>query len=140
MIAALLFVIVFMTGQAPQDATIEELKKIEDRLAGSWKQGDCDGWGANLDPQWSVIHVTGAIMTKAQVMELCKAPESRFEAFNMDEIVVRSFGNAAVVTGRTLVTTRGVTPQTVRLRFTDVFVRRSGRWLIVASQGTLVQP
>jgi ketosteroid isomerase-like protein len=71
---------------------------------------------------------------------LCKAPESRFEAFNMDEIVVRSFGNAAVVTGRTLVTTRGVTPQTVRLRFTDVFVRRSGRWLIVASQGTLLQP
>jgi hypothetical protein len=44
------------------------------------------------------------------------------------------------VTGRTLVTTRGVTPQTVRLRFTDVFVRRSGRWLIVASQGTLLQP
>jgi hypothetical protein len=33
-----------------------------------------------------------------------------------------------------------MTPQTVRLRFTDVFVRRSGRWLIVASQGTLLQP
>ena len=85
MISALLLVIVFMTGQAPQDATTGELKKIEDRLAASWKQGDCDAWGASLDPQWSVIHVTGAIMTKVQVMELCKAPESRFETFNMDE-------------------------------------------------------
>ena len=140
MISALLLVMAVMTGQPPQDAATGELKKIEDRLAASWKQGDCDAWGANLDPQWSVIHVTGAIMTKAQLMELCKAPESRFETFNIDELAVRSFGDAAVVTGRTLVTTRGATPQTVRLRFTDVFVRRSERWLIVASQGTLLQP
>jgi Domain of unknown function (DUF4440) len=140
MISALLFVFAFMSGQAGQAATTEELKKIEGQLAASWKQGDCDAWGASLDPQWSVIHVTGAIMTKVQVMELCKAPESRFETFDMDDLVVRPFGNAAVVTGRTLVKTRGATPQTVRLRFTDVFVRRSGRWLIVASQGTLLQP
>lgn len=140
MISALLFVMVFMTGQSAQDATTGELRKIEDQLAASWKKGDCDAWSANLDPDWSVIHVTGAIMTRGQVLELCKAPESRFEAFNIDEIVVRSYGNAAVVTGRTLVTTRGPAPQTVRLRFTDVFVRRTGRWLIVASQGTLLQP
>jgi hypothetical protein len=140
MISALLFVLVVMSGQSAQDATSGELRKIEDQLAASWKKGDCEAWGANLDGGWSVIHVTGAIMTKAQVLELCKAPESRFEAFNVDEIVVRSFGNAAVVTGRTVVTTSGAAPQTVRLRFTDVFVRRTGRWLIVASHGTLLQP
>ena len=54
---------------------------------------------------------------------------------------VRLYGDStAVVTGRTVVTTSAATPQTVRLRFTDVFVRRTGRWLIVASHGTLLQP
>jgi hypothetical protein len=46
------------------------------------------------------------------------------------------FGDAAVVTGRTTVTTGGATPATVRLRFTDVFSRRSGTWLVVASHAT----
>jgi hypothetical protein len=134
-----LFALALIAGQSEPDATAGELRKIEGQLAASWKNGDCEAWGANLDADWSVIHVTGAIMTKAQILELCKVPESRFEAFNVDEIVVRSFGNAAVVTGRTVVTTSGAAPQTVRLRFTDVFVRRTGRWLIVASQGTLLQ-
>ena len=136
----IVLVLALVTGQSGQGATDRELRKIEDQLAQSWKKGDCEAWGANLDGEWSVIHVTGAIMTKAQVLALCKAPESRFEAFNVDEIVVRSFGDAAVVTGRTVVTTSGAAPQTVTLRFTDVFVRRSGRWLIVASHGTLLQP
>ena len=136
----IVFVLALVTGQSGQGATDSELRKIENQLAQSWKKGDCEAWGANLDGEWSVVHVTGAIMTKGQVLELCKAPESRFEAFDIDEIVVRSFGNAAVVTGRTVVTTSAATPQTVRLRFTDVFVRRTGRWLIVASHGTLLQP
>ena len=38
MISAVLLVMAFMTGQAPQDATTGELKKIEDRLAASWKR------------------------------------------------------------------------------------------------------
>jgi hypothetical protein len=137
----LLFVLMAWAGQvAAQDTTAGELKKIEGQLADSWKTGNCDAWGAHLDSEWSVVHVTGAILTKAQLLELCEAPESRFESFNIDEIVVRTFGDSAVVTGRTVVTTRGPTAQTVRLRFTDVFVRRNGRWLVVASQGTLLQP
>jgi uncharacterized protein DUF4440 len=49
---------------------------------------------------------------------------------------VRPFGDTAVVTGRTSVRTGGAAPMTVTLRFTDVFVRRSGHWLAVASQAT----
>ena len=137
----LLFVLMVLAGQAAaQDTTAGELKKIEGQLADSWKTGNCAAWGAHLDSEWSVIHVTGAILTRAQLLELCQAPESRFESFNIDDIVVRTFGDSAVVTGRTVVTTRTPTAQTVRLRFTDVFVRRNGRWLVVASQGTLLQP
>src|SRR5262245_8222185 len=116
----LLLALLVLAGQAAApETTAGELKKIEGQLADSWKTGNCDAWGAHLDSEWTVIHVTGAILTKAQLLELCEAPESRFESFNIDEIVVRAFGDSAVVTGRTVVTTREPTPQTVRLRFTD---------------------
>jgi ketosteroid isomerase-like protein len=56
----------------------------------------------------------------------------------VDDVAVRVFGDAAVVTGRTVA--RGNSPGAapVELRFTDVFVRQDGRWLAVASQGTPV--
>ena len=43
-----------------------------------------------------------------------------------------------VVTGRTTATTKGPSPQTVTLRFSDFFVRRNGPWLVVASHATRI--
>ncbi len=68
---------------------------------------------------------------------MCKAPRSPIETLKVDDLSVRAFGDAAVVTGRTTVTTGGADP-TLTLRFTDVFVRRAGRWQVVASQATRI--
>ena len=50
-------------------------------------------------------------------------------------------GNAAVVTGINHV--RGKDDKGVafdrRTRFTDTFIKRDGRWLVWATQGTLIQ-
>ena len=83
---------------------------------------------------------TGAVITKAQAMEMCRKPQVPIEAFTIDQVVVRPFGDTAVVTGRTTVTTGDASPETLRLRFTDVFVRRAGRWQVVASHATRVAP
>jgi ketosteroid isomerase-like protein len=76
------------------------------------------------------------VVTRAQAIADCKSAAVPIVSFDMDDIAVRVFGDAAVVTGRTTVTTGGATPATVRLRFTDVFSRRSGTWLVVASHAT----
>jgi ketosteroid isomerase-like protein len=57
----------------------------------------------------------------------------------IDDVSVRVFGDAAVVTGRT----HGVgefsgTPYDVVIRFTDTFVRRDGRWQAVASHASVL--
>ena len=113
-----------------------ELAQFEQRLAAAWKAGDCEGWGAMLAPAWSVIHITGQVMTKAEVLTLCRAQRSPVETNVVDEVSVRSFGDAAVVTGRTTYAAGGVT---IRLRFTDVFARTNGRWLVVASHATRLE-
>jgi hypothetical protein len=116
--------------------TTRELTRIEQRLAATWKAGDCTGWGAMLAPEWSVIHITGSVISKAEALQLCRAPTVSIEAFDVDEIAVRSFGDTAVVTGQTRVVTGGAAPGQVSLRFTDVFIRKNGQWQGVASQAT----
>ena len=91
-----------------------------------------------IAPEWSVTHVTGEILTRAHVLEMCRKPAVPIASFTIDDVSVRVFGDAAVVTGRTTVTVGGTAPSTVKLRFTDVFIRRSGRWLAVASQATSI--
>jgi ketosteroid isomerase-like protein len=117
-----------------------ELERIEQQLAAAWKAGDCAGWGALLAPEWSVTHVTAAILTKAEALAMCKAPRQTQEDHRIDDLSVRVFGDSAIVTGRNTVSTGGTAPTTLRLRFTDVFVRRDGRWQAVATHATRLTP
>lgn len=126
--------------QSSESAVTRALEQIELQLATSWKNGDCDAWGALIAPEWSVIDITGAVITKSQALQMCRAPEAPIETFVIDEVSVRSFDDAAVATGRTTATTGGPKSETVRLRFTDVFIRRAGRWQVVASHATRLAP
>jgi Domain of unknown function (DUF4440) len=83
---------------------------------------DCAGWGALLANDWTVTHVDAQIITKAQALEICRTGPAITST--MDQLAVRSYGDMAVVTGRTVATTAGADPVSVRLRFTDVCVRQ----------------
>ena len=123
--------------QPSQDAAVNaQLEGIEQRLAATWQKGECSAWGAMIAPEWSVIHITGDVITRAEVLEMCNAPRTGTETFEVGDLFIRLFGDAAVVTGRTTVTVRGPNPGTLTLRFTDVFIRREGRWQVVASHAT----
>jgi len=137
---ALAFALLAGQPAARASSVTTELERIEQRIAAAWKNGDCAAWGAVAADEWSVVHITGAVITKAQALEMCRKPQAPIDTFAIDQIVVRPFGDTAVVTGRTMVTTGGNDPETVRLRFTDVFVRRGGRWQVVASHATRLAP
>ena len=136
----LAIVLAALASQGGDPSVKRELELIEQRLAATWRNGDCQAWGALVAPGWSVIHITGDVITKAKALEMCNAPRAAIESFKIDEVSVRVFGDAAVVTGRTTAATGGATPATVTLRFTDVFIRRAGRWQVVASQATELRP
>ena len=121
--------------QATQDAVVvRQLEAIEEQLASTWKNHDCAGWGALLADEWSVTHIDAQVVSKDQALEMCRSGPPVATAD--DQLAVRSYGDTAVVTGRTKATVSGAAPQTVTLRFTDVFVPREGRWIAVASHAT----
>jgi uncharacterized protein (TIGR02246 family) len=123
--------------QAIHDAAItRELEFLVEQLASTWRQRDCEGWGALIADDWSVTHIDAQVITKPEALEMCRTGPPVSTA--VDQLRVRVYGDTAIVTGRTKATVTGSTPQVVVLRFTDVFVRREGRWVVVATHATRV--
>jgi ketosteroid isomerase-like protein len=121
--------------QATYDSeTIRDLAAIEQKLASAWANRDCAGWSALLADDWSVTHIDAQVVTKAQALDMCRAGPPVTTA--VDELSIRVYGDTAIVTGRTEATVSGPQPETVTLRFTDVLIRRDGRWFVVASHAT----
>ncbi|MFY9553139.1 MAG: nuclear transport factor 2 family protein [Blastocatellia bacterium] len=116
-----------------------EFAEIENRLAKAWIDGDRQTVDSILASDWSVIDMTGHVLTKAQVMKEFGSGDRRIESGSIDEVAVRRFGDIAVVTGRSMLsgTYKGNRVSVVQ-RFTDIFAKRDGRWQAVASQGTQV--
>jgi hypothetical protein len=121
-------------------ATTRELERIEQQLGSTYTAGDCAGWAALLADEWSVIHITGAIITKPEAVAMCKKPPVPILDYKIGNLAFRIYGTNAVVTGKTTVAFGGATPGTLVLRFTDVFIRRNNRWIVVASHATQVTP
>ena len=120
--------------------TSQELEAIEHRLAQAWVAGNREAIDGMLTPDWTVIDITGRVLTKPQVMEeMFSSGGNPIAAMTIDEVTVRMFGEVAVVRGRTVATPRSNQPTAdVELRFTDVLVKQAGEWKIAISQGTPV--
>jgi ketosteroid isomerase-like protein len=85
----------------------------------------------------------GGLTTKAEDVEGVRKPPNpnvKLLAYDVDDMQVRVYGDTAVVVGRT--TTRQLVrgeERTGRSRFTDVFVRRDGRWQLVAGHSSRIK-
>ena len=123
-------------GAAAQPAdAVADLKEMQQRIRLALLEGRRDDYSAMLAPEWRVTHVDGRVLTKDEVLEqMFTGGPSPLAEVSIDDVEVRLFGEAAVVTGRTTAIARdGVR---VVLRFSDFVVRRDGRWLVVASHAT----
>lgn len=65
------------------------------------------------------------------------AGETKLVSYTPDDMKVTVYGGTAVVTGRVTSVYRGPKGEaTIRSRFTDVFVKKNGRWQIVAGHSS----
>lgn len=128
------------TGQGSDD--IAAIVDLEERLAQAWVKRDRPFIDALLASDWTVTDPSGRILSKQQVLtETFSTSERRIDTMVVDDVKVRVIGAVAIATGRTRATGsyQGQVASVV-LRFTDVFLRRDGRWQVVTSQGTIVAP
>lgn len=114
-------------------------QKIVETLEKQWLAGEHDRAALDtiLAPDFVHPVATGAFLTKTQHINWASthpAPQGRRQQF--DQLQVRIYGSAAVVTGMVISTDdAGHADKSV---FTDVFAKRAGRWQAVNAQENAV--
>jgi ketosteroid isomerase-like protein len=128
------------TALPPTQDTEAVLMKIEQDAAAALSKKDLAAFGSVFSEDAVFTGPDGAVQTKAQLLGDLKSGVLVIESSQIADMKVRVFGEAAVVTYAT--TDKGKykgADISGRYRWTDTFVRRGGRWQIVAAQGTAIQ-
>ena len=118
------------------------LAQIQQDLATAWVRGDRATIERIIGPEWRSTGPDGRLSDRASVFgDVFEKRVHRIRRLEIDDVQVRVFGDAAVVTGRTHGTGDFAgTPYDVTIRFTDTFVRRASQWQAVASHSSLEAP
>lgn len=83
----------------------------------------------------------GELRTKAQQLEMVRAGLLKLELGKSNDVSVRVYGNAAVMTGLFIAKGKFRTePLDIRERYTATWVRQKGRWRLAAEQGVFIRP
>ncbi len=114
--------------------------KLEDQFADASARGDARYLDDVLSEDYVGIVSTGHVVHKADVLAAAREQATSKAApgkFTNQDLVVRVYGNTAVVTGTVIEEQPGEKAASVRkLYFTDVWVRTGNRWKVVSTQGT----
>ena len=122
----------------PQSAaTTRTLVALEDGWARGVVRRDTALFGRMLDPRF-VYTEDAAVMNKDDVIKSIRDGDRVERATNSD-MVVHDHGNTAVVTGILRLEGSAANGRfDRRYRFTDTWLRRDGRWRIIAAQDYLI--
>jgi len=117
---------------------VEDIRAMEKLWNDARVKADVATLNRILDDQWTVTHGDGTINTKAEYLADLRSGDRKFFAdVKQDDFTVRIYGNTAVAAGASdsKVEYKG-RPSGGALRFTRVYVKRDGRWVMIVSHAT----
>ncbi|HXV86914.1 MAG TPA: nuclear transport factor 2 family protein [Gemmatimonadales bacterium] len=133
------WVVVGNAGHALDDAAV--LLYLENDWNQAFMSKDAAWFERNYAPDVTEVDAqTGALRGKADAIAAVKADRAVLESLELSAMNVRTEGNTAIVTGVNRVRGKDEkgAPMDIRVRFTDTFVKRDGRWMIWATHGTRI--
>ena len=136
---------VAVMGQAKDksgDGNTEQLiLRLENEGREATLKNDLAATDRLLADNWININADGSVTTKAKLLELLKAGSFTILSIENDEVKVRVFGDAAIVTGRSTTKRAGEGSEilTRQVRFTRVYAKNHGRWQVVSAHNTMIR-
>lgn len=119
---------------APQERELHELEVTFNRAV---LKGDVAFFDQVFADDITHVSQSGRLRSKAEWLEGRRQGESNYTKYETDDLKVRLYGETAVVTGVADAAWReDGEAKPGRFRFTRVWVRRDGRWMIIAFQST----
>src|SRR6266550_5875480 len=115
----------------------QEIRRLEREWFESYVRGDRVTFDRIVADDVVMTYGNGKVGNKSEAIAEIKAPADASYSLTSDDVQVRVYGDTAIVTGR--VTEKGTfngRSLNSQSRYTDVWVRRNGRWQVVAAQNT----
>lgn len=117
----------------------EELLRLDREITVATWTADSAWFEQNLTDDFVLITPGGTRRSKLDVIEELRTPGLKMDPYEPAEVQVRIYGDSAVITGRILQKfTLGGIRFANDLRYTDVWVRRKGRWMLVSGHTSAV--
>jgi len=123
-----------------EQETIREIVDMERQAKEASLHRDADFSQRTLAEDYVAITPLGQVTTKQDTLSARKSGQLRYDAINVTDMVVRVYGDMAVVTARADVKGHQLGEDfSGPYRYTRVWVRRSGHWQTVSYQATVTQ-
>lgn len=117
------------------DRVAQDLKQIAENWATGERNGDTAFMERTLTDDFMAIGPRGFVLNKEQWLQRFRSGSLKYEYLEWDEVNVRPYGDAAVVTGRQRQTVNYQgQPTESELRTSLVWVKQDGRWLLANAQ------
>jgi hypothetical protein len=130
----------FAQKPAGPAAVEKEIRQLEEQLRAAAVKADTAVLERLLAEDYVTTNQNGLTRTKAEVIADSKSGAAKTESLSLDNVKVRVYGDAAVLTAdRTAKSRLRGQDTSGRQREIRVFVKRNGRWQAVAMQTTAIR-
>ena len=123
-----------------EQETIREVIGMERQAKEASLRRDPEFPAKALADDYVAISPLGQVTTKKEAISARKSGQLRYETIDVSDMVVRLYGDTAIVTARADVKGHQLGEDfSGPYRYTRVWVRHSGRWQAVSYQATVTQ-
>ena len=140
-VLSILAVIFIQTSVAKPDDSVDvqELKRLEKVWNDAYVRADADALEQLCADDLVVTMTDMVVLNKRSSIAILRSGKVKFERYEASDLGIHVYDRAAVVTGR-LQRTRSVQGREMNdeWRFTKVYIRRGGKWLVVAWHASTV--
>jgi ketosteroid isomerase-like protein len=121
------------------DETERELRELEGELVGAVLRRDSSVLRRILSDDLTFVTPFGDVFDKAAIANVGDNKDLVNDSIEIDDVRVRVYGEAAVVTGRATLKARVKDLDlSGQYRYVRVYARQEGRWQVVAYQATRI--
>lgn len=120
--------------------TIREVIEMERQAREATLRRDADFPQRTLADDYVAITPLGTVTTKQDTVSARKSRQLRYDTIDVTDMVVRIYGDTAVVTARADVKGHQLGEDfSGPYRYTRVWVKKTGHWQVVSYQATVTQ-
>jgi uncharacterized protein (TIGR02246 family) len=138
-VGAIVLIVIAACGYASaQDNPADAVQKLERAWLDAYEQNDEKAMTAILADDFVITFPDGSTQTKPQILAMIKMPGAAGRPtpkFYTEEVRPRVYGDTVILIGRVVTEWRrdGQAISKEQQRYTDTYVKRNGRWQVVAS-------